>query len=58
MNFDAGRGITFVPIPGAVVPIPSTSVRATGVLHEFVSESQAVEAMQEIAFMVPARPRY
>jgi hypothetical protein len=58
MNIGSERGVSFIPVPGAVVPIQGTTIRALGVLHEFVTETQATGALNGLYFMRPALARY
>jgi hypothetical protein len=53
MNMDAARSIMFIPIAGAVAPVATMVARPTGVLHEFVSEAQAIDAMSGLFYVPP-----
>ena len=53
LSVASNRSLTFVPIPGAVLPIPGTATAAQGVNHEFVTREQAMEFLPSMKLVTP-----
>jgi hypothetical protein len=53
LSVASNRSLTFVPIPGAVLPIAGTTTSAQGVSHEFVTREQAMEFLPSMKQVTP-----